>query len=186
VRSASEFAQGHRSGTINIPLNRAFLTWAGWLLPYDREICLIGHEPAAVEGAARALSLIGLDRIAGGFRWDAVARGAPLERTPQLAVADLLAAGGDEGYQVVDVRSGAEWDAGHIAGAIHIPLGELPRRMNELARDRPIVVHCQSGARSAIAASLLMAGDLSDVADLTGGFSEWDSAGARREESGKR
>jgi hydroxyacylglutathione hydrolase len=179
VRSAGEFAEGHRPATINIPLNRSFVTWAGWLLPYERDLYLIGHEPAAIESAARALSLIGMDRVVGGFRWDAVARGASLERTPQVALPDVRKGSDNDGYQVLDVRSRAEWDAGHIPGAMHIPLGELPRRMSELPRDRPIAVHCQSGSRSAIATSLLLAAGVRNVADYTAGFAEWEGEGGK-------
>jgi len=63
----------------------------------------------------------------------------------------------------------AEWQAGHIRGAYHIPLGELPRKASSVPREQPVIVHCQGGARSAIAASLLQAKGLPDVLDLSGG-----------------
>ena len=77
----------------------------------------------------------------------------------------------------VDVRSRAEWEAGHIPGAVNIPAGEIAERIGELPRERPVVVHCQGGTRSAIAASLLDAHGISGVVDLPGGFTEWESAG---------
>ena len=93
----------------------------------------------------------------------------------QLSV-EALAARQQE-LVVLDVRARSEWDAGHIPGAVHIPLTELPDRLQELPAGRPIVVHCQAGGRSAIAASLLRASGVSQVANVTGGFEAWTAAG---------
>jgi hydroxyacylglutathione hydrolase len=71
------------------------------------------------------------------------------------------------------VRERSEWDAGHIPGAEHVPLGHLVERLGELARDRPLVVHCQSGGRSSVAASLLRAYGFRNVINLADGFSGW-------------
>ena len=76
----------------------------------------------------------------------------------------------------------AEWQAGHIRGAYHIPLGELPRKASSVPREQPVIVHCQGGARSAIAASLLQAKGLPDVLDLSARFNEWRVAGLPVEE----
>jgi hypothetical protein len=69
LRTAADFAGGHAPGSINIPLNRSFTAWAGWLLPYDKDFYLIVDESttAAVDAAVRDLALIGLDRIGGYF-----------------------------------------------------------------------------------------------------------------------
>ena len=101
--------------------------------------------------------------------------GRTLERTEQITVSDLSPA--RPGLVVLDVRGRSEWDAGHIPGAVHIPLAELPERLGELPRDHPIAVHCQGGSRSAIAASLLQASGLAAVANLAGGFGAWTAAG---------
>ena len=78
---------------------------------------------------------------------------------------------------VLDVRTDAEWNAGHIPGAVHVPLGRLPERLASLPRTVPLVVHCQGGTRSAIAASLLRAQGFDDVTNLAGGFAGWVRAG---------
>ncbi|HET8648638.1 MAG TPA: rhodanese-like domain-containing protein [Gemmatimonadales bacterium] len=180
VRPAKTFAAGHWPGTINIPLNRSFLTWAGWLVPYDRDIYLIGDNRQIAE-AANDLALIGLDRVAGALpaaeldRY--IAAGGKLVTTPQLEVAELAAQLNNGKPTIVDVRAVSEWRAGHLPGVINIPLGELTARLDELPRETPIVVQCQGGTRSAIGASILAANGFSNVVNLTGGFRAWTDAG---------
>ena len=88
-RSAQEYAQGAVPGTINIPYNRSFTNWAGWLLPYDRDFYLIGTDAAGtlVDGIARDLSDIGLDRFAGYF--DAQSLGDRASGTPLQTIAKV-------------------------------------------------------------------------------------------------
>jgi hydroxyacylglutathione hydrolase len=79
--------------------------------------------------------------------------------------------------RVIDVRGRAEWEAGHLPGVENIPLGYLADHAAELAAHGPLVVQCQSGGRSSIAASVLRARGVTDVANLAGGFVAWRSAG---------
>jgi hydroxyacylglutathione hydrolase len=192
TRTAADFAAAHIPGTINIPLNRSFNTWAGWLVDYDRDFYLIvegeGAQDAVTE-AVRDLAFIGLDRVAGTFGTDALdawtAAGRSLGSVEQMTVDTLAArmAAGD--VAVLDVRGKNEWDAGHLptptAGSgnalTHIPLGYLTDRLEELPTGRPLVIHCQGGGRSAIAASLLKARGIDEVVNLTGGYGAWHGAG---------
>ena len=181
TRTTADFGAGHVPGTINIPLNRSFTTWAGWLIPYDRDFHLIVDEGRALTEAVRDLALIGLDRVHGWFSVEAVdhwarARG-PLEKVAEISSREAAERLADHGTTIVDVRNGHEWEEGHVPGARHIPLGELASRIGELPRDRPIVVHCQGGTRSAIAASLLQAEGVEGVSNLAGGFAAWKDAG---------
>jgi hydroxyacylglutathione hydrolase len=183
TRAAAEFAAGHLPGTLNIPLDRAFTTWAGWLVPYDREFYLLVGDGAdwIADEAIRDLAMIGLDRVAGTVSSRAVetwtADGRTLETVPQTTVQELAEAMTLGRVAVVDVRGAGEWERGHIPGVPNIPLGYLTSRLEALPRDRPIVVHCQSGARSAIAASLLQARGFTNVVNLVGGFAAWQGAG---------
>jgi hydroxyacylglutathione hydrolase len=167
TRPAQDFADAHRHGALNIPLGGSFLTWAGWLIPYDRDFYVITDRLNEVK---RALSLIGLDRIAGHFSAFA-GRGG--ESVPQLSADELASKQSSNQFVVVDVRNDSEWNQGHIAGAIHIPLGQLAERVNELPANENIVVHCQGGSRSSIAASLLQKLGRKNVANLTGGYRRW-------------
>jgi hydroxyacylglutathione hydrolase len=91
------------------------------------------------------------------------------------ALNELLA--GSTPLFVLDVRNPDEWSRGHLAAATLIPLPQLHSRLDELPRDRPIVVHCQRGPRSAAAAATLDAFGFTDVHDVIGGFSAWSAAG---------
>jgi hydroxyacylglutathione hydrolase len=161
TRPAEEFAKGHVPGTLNIPFGGSFVTWAGWLIPYDRDFYLVTDR---VDDVKKALALIGLERIAGHFPGNA-AKGT--ERVDQVSVSDL----GDQ--VVLDVRSDAEWKDGHIPSAIHIPLGQLANRIAEVPSDKRVVVQCQGGGRSSIGASLLQKMGRKNVANLQGGFKAW-------------
>ena len=191
TRHASEFAAGHVPGTQNIPFDRSFTTWAGWLVPYDREFYLIVNEQCAtcLDEAMRDLTLIGLDRIAGSFSSDAVERwpaitGRPLATVAQVGVADVAALMRSNSAVVIDVRGQSEWEGGHIPGAVLIPLGYLDDRRGELRNEVPVVVHCQSGARSAMAASLLQRRGVKSVMNLRGGFAAWRAEGYPMEPGG--
>jgi len=183
TRAAVDFGTAYLPGTLNLPLNGSFVTWAGWLLPYADDFYVIvdRDDDAAVAEIVRQLALIGLDRVAGIFSADAVhqaaAQGVPVATVSQLSAGELAGrlAAGD--VQLVDVRGAAEWHDGHIASATHIPLGYLSMRLAELAPDRPIVVQCRGGGRSAIAASLLRRLGRPDVLNLTGGIDGWRDAG---------
>ena len=80
------------------------------------------------------------------------------------------------GALALDVRERAEWAAGRIAGALHVPLAELQHRFDELPRDRPIVCVCRSGGRSALATQALARAGL-EIANLAGGMKGWVAAG---------
>ena len=77
---------------------------------------------------------------------------------------------------VLDVRAPADRQAEWIEGSVGIPLNHLLERLGEVPRDRTVVVHCQGGYRSAIAASLLAEHGISTVADLVGGLSAWKAS----------
>jgi hydroxyacylglutathione hydrolase len=183
TREAVDYAAGHVPGTLNIPINRSFNTWAGWLVPYDRDFYLIVDERCehCVDEAVRDLALIGLDRVAGYLPAKAVAAwaagGRELEKVDAITAPELARRIEAGEVNVLDVRGQVEWETGHIAGARHIPLGYLPNRLEEVPADRPLVVHCQSGGRSAIAAALLQREGIKGVLNLAGGIGGWKAAG---------
>jgi len=184
TRPLRVFAEAHVAGTLNIPLIKAFTKWAGWLLTYDRDLYLIAPDAGNATEAQRALQSIGLDRVQGVFGPDVIAAAkaagtaAKIKRVP---IGDSPALQG-RGTVIVDVREIDEWQAGHIDGAKHLPLGTLPVTAAGLDRSTPVALHCEGGTRSAIGAALLEKMGFSDVTDLTGGWNEWEREKERMRE----
>ncbi len=177
TRRPAAFAAGHLPGAINVPLDRQFITRAGSVLPDEAMIALLVEGGAARAGrVVCALALIGVDDVHGVFDesvLDWQQKNGGLSRIQQVAPQDAANGGG---AAIIDVRGASEWAEGHVPGAIHIPLPELPDRMAELP-DGPLVLHCQGGSRSVIATSLLHAAGRTDVANMEGGYSAWSRAG---------
>lgn len=178
TRPAAQFAEKHIGRTINVPLGKSFLTWMGALVPYDRDLYLIVEGDAnAAKLVAGQLRKIGLVRVAGYADGDVVdvwtGRQTKPRQLQQLDVQALDSSRRDGGVQIIDVRSPEEWASGHLPGAIHIPLAALPDRVGEIDPATPVVVHCQGGGRSAIAASFMKANGIDGVANLEGGFDAW-------------
>jgi hydroxyacylglutathione hydrolase len=179
TRPAAEFAARHVPGTLNIPLNGSFVTWAGWLVPTNANLYLIVDEEtsARLPDVSRLLALIGIDRVSGWLSTSAITGSADLQQTPQMSVTELQARLKAGSVTVVDVRGANEWAGGHLPGAIHIPLGYLADRCRSLPTTTPIVTQCQGGGRSAIAASVLRRLGFKNVVNLSGGYSAWTGAG---------
>lgn len=189
TRPPLSYASAHLPGTLNIPFDDSFVNWAGWLLDYERPFYLIADR-RQVQEIARDLMAIGLDNIAGYFeppsldQW--LESGHPVQSyilaTPRQVARRIL----DEEVLVVDVRNAVEWEEGHLPGAKHIMLGYLPERAAELPVDRPVVVQCLTGGRSAIAASILQAAGVPQVINMVGGIREWSAQGLPVEHNGAR
>lgn len=179
TRTPAEFAAGHIAGSINIPQER-LSAWAGWLLQYRTPYYLI-IEPEESAAAIQSLLYIGLDDVAGIFEPEALdvlsEQGYTLEAydaaTPEELAEDIR----QQRVVLLDVRNDSEWSEEHIAEAQHCMLGYLPDCAGEFINGKPIVVQCQSGGRSAIAASLLQAMGAPRVINMTGGLRRWTAAG---------
>ena len=169
------FESGHVPRTINIPL-AALAPWVGWVVDYSKPVYLIA-DASQLREAMRVLRKIGLEDVRGYFDTAKVRdaghatqryqSGTPVELAARIQWGDVT---------LIDVRSDEEWKAGHIPNALHRFLGRLRETMAGLPQDRPIVAQCQSGVRSAIAASLLQAAGM-NVINLSGGFAAWTIAG---------
>jgi hydroxyacylglutathione hydrolase len=183
TRKAMDFALGHIPGTISIPQNGSFTTNAGWLVPYGADFyVVVDAGVGAVDIVVKDLAMIGLDRVAGYFDSDVVeawtaASGRAPGTVPQLDANDLAQSLRHGGVTLVDVRNDNEWNAGHVTGAIHIPLGHLLDRLDEVPKTKPVVLMCQGGGRSSVGAGLLQAHGFDRAINLTGGISAWVGQG---------
>jgi rhodanese-related sulfurtransferase len=100
--------------------------------------------------------------------------GSPVEEIDPVAAAQAIA---DPDVQIVDCRTEREWKSGHLEEAQLLPLGTLGARLGELERERPVIVVCKSGHRSAIAARQLTGAGFVDVKSMKGGVDAWKRAG---------
>jgi hydroxyacylglutathione hydrolase len=177
LRPTWQFAEGHIPGSLNLPAGSSMSRWAGWLLSNDADMYFVAADSDEAARAARALSLIGLERLGGWSPLTALSAwahaGRALDVVAHTTAAELAPKVGRPGLAIVDVRTEAEWQAGHIEGALNIPLGSLPSRLAEIPTNSPVVLHCQGGTRAAIAASILLANGVRDVSTLRGGYREW-------------
>ncbi len=175
LSSSAEFAAGHVPGSINIPVSK-LAGWAGWVVDYSKPVYLIAEAEQLPE-AIRVLRKIGLDQVRHVFETSAVRESGQMTQSYETAQPSELAQRIKTGeVTLLDIRSDAEWAAGHIPCAEHRFLGRLPQEVHLLRGEKTFVTQCQTSARSAIAASILQAAGVT-VIDMSGGLAEWKEAG---------
>jgi hydroxyacylglutathione hydrolase len=179
MRPWSAFRAGHLPGALWCPLNANFAAVAGSYVNPDEPITLIA-EPGQIDTAVRALVRIGLDLVrsyATPATLDtAKAAGLAFATTAEIDVQSVKRRLDQGDAVVLDVRRADEHATGSIAGSLNIAHTRLLPRLSELPKDRPLLVHCQGGTRSAFAVALLQRAGF-DAANIAGGFSAWERAG---------
>ena len=155
LRDRVAYAADHLGGSVSIELGTQFATYVGWLAPWGGPLTLIGATPGQIADARRQLVRIGIDHLAGAASGepDELAGGRPRRSYPRVDFA-ATSAGRPEHEPILDVRRDDERRWGGIAGSAHVPLAELLTRLDDLPDGR-IWVHCATGFRAGIAASLL-------------------------------
>ncbi len=178
VRAGRDYDRAHIPGSYSISIDGPVSAWVGWLIARGRPIVLAGGTEVEHRQAQRQLLRIGFDAMAGELdggmdAWRA--SGRELSSFETVDVEDLahwvLSA---EPMTVVDVRDEHEWVGGHVPGAIHMYVPDVPGRADEIPHDAPVAVHCASGYRAGIAASLLEQAGLNRIIHVNGEYSDWD------------
>jgi rhodanese-related sulfurtransferase len=177
-RSKEDYAMGHIPGSLSNAYRDDFPIWLGWLVPANSSLLFVTGD-TAVEAMVEESLLVGYERFSGWLHggveaWQASGRELGRTELADAARARRLVL---EGAIALDVRESGEFEAGHIDGAIHIPLGKLAGKAETLPSDRPIVVYCGHGERSSTGISLLEASGSLDLVNLDGGIGAWRSAG---------
>ncbi|WP_346293208.1 MBL fold metallo-hydrolase [Sphaerothrix gracilis] len=178
-RSPEAFAS-HIPGAINVALSSSFATWAGSVLLPDVPLTLVLERSSDLWEVYWQLLRIGYDLpkgwLAGGIKaWRTAAR--EIDFLPLWSVHMLQEQmQRNDDLFVLDVRQQGEWNRGHIQGATFITAAELPKRLDEVPRDRPVAVVCGSGYRASVAASLLQHHGRESVVNVLGGMSAWKQA----------
>jgi hydroxyacylglutathione hydrolase len=179
-RTMLDFGGGHIAGAWNIGPRPELSLWAGWMLDPDKPIALVLQRDEDLPEVLRQFLRVGFTRFAGCLQggmeaW--VTAGLPMQGLAQLPVHELNQVLPPREFQLLDVRTPHEWDQGHLPGARYLFLGDLPEKLGNLNRDRPVVVYCASGYRSSLAASLLQARGFGKVQNVPGSYAAWTAAG---------
>lgn len=178
LRSEHAFAERHLRGALSFPALEKLSSHAGAVLDPGHALVLL-VERAHLDEATRRLMRVGLGPALGYV--PALDPGAA--KAVGTAHLELVSAAQAHqlwqtlGAQVVDVRSRAEWKKGHVPGAHHLFFGDLPDKLEQLPRDRPLVVHCATGKRASIACSVLLRAGFSQVFHFAAGPKAWHSSG---------
>lgn len=182
TRDYSSFGGNHVPGSFCLDMGGNFATFAGWVLPPDREILVVADRQENVDTAVLWLRRVGLDQVTGWldgslFSW--ARAGLPMAHVPQVSPYELHDFVSSPGAPVVllDARSPSEFESFHIPGAVSIPAPDLRERYRELDAESRIVVLCGTGQRSSLAASLLLQRGFKDVRNLSGGMMGYAAAG---------
>lgn len=178
TRSPGDFAKGHLRGSISIGLSGNYATWAGTVLEHTRPIVIVAN-PGAEQEAAIRLGRIGYDNVIGYVEGGATSflfRQEMVEKTSRVTAQELSKLMDDPNVVVIDVRNTGEWNDKHIDGAMSFPLNKLRQQIQEIPRDRRLILHCLGGYRSMIAASILEENGFTGLTDLVGGINAWTDA----------
>jgi hydroxyacylglutathione hydrolase len=177
TRMMLAFGGGHIKGALNVGGSPMLSIWAGWLLKADEPILLVINEDSDLDEIVKLFIRTGYTKFAGylvgGMKaWDNA--GLPLEEVGQMTVHEVKDAGSR--LQIVDVRAPSEWKNGHVPGARHIFVPDLREKIDELDREKPTAVYCDSGYRASIGTSILKQEGFQCVCNIPGSWQAWKKA----------
>ncbi|HEM62292.1 MAG TPA: MBL fold metallo-hydrolase [Chloroflexi bacterium] len=185
VRTYTAFASLHIPGAWHLDLNGNFPTFAGWVLPVDKEVLLVADDYADAVEATLWARRVGVDRIVGylhGGMADWATQGQLTSDIHLVSAEDLHdRVTGTSNMVLVDVRAPLEFQDGHIKGAVNIPAPDLRSRYNELDPDKPTFLVCSSGNRSSLAGSILKRHAFKEIHNVAGGMTGYSAAGYARQ-----
>ena len=181
TRSYEAFGGQHITGAYHLDFGMNFGTFAGWVLPPNKDILMVSENAEQAREAIVWLRRVGLDRVVGfleGGMYEWAKAGFPAAHVSQMSAEELskrMASG--EALTLVDVRAKREYQTGHIDRTMNIPAPDLRKRYNELDPRIPTVVICNTGHRSSLGASILMRHGFTDVSNVAGGMTGFNAAG---------
>lgn len=184
-RNYLSYGSQHIKGSWHLDLNGNFPTFAGWVLPTDKDILLIADDYDKVIDSYTWAQRVGMDRILGYLDGGITAwilSGMTSTSIHQVSAQELHElATGEEDFVLVDVRAPLEYADSHIKGSVNIPVADLRTRYTELDKDKKTVLVCSSGNRSSLGTSILEIYGFTDLNNLTGGMTGYSKAGFTKE-----
>lgn len=179
TRSMHAFAGGHIPGAMNIGYNEVISMWGGWMLDPHKPIAMIKPAEGNFNDPLDWLSRVGLTNVKAGLKGDMKAwvnSGRKFDSFKTMSVHDVKENFPSDKMTLLDVRQPPEWDMGHIQGAQYMFLPEIPKRLSELDKNKPVVVYCGNGYRASLGVSVLRANGF-DARTVPGSWDAWTAAG---------
>jgi hydroxyacylglutathione hydrolase len=175
VRNPSSFGGAHIPNTLSI-WKTGLPIYSGWMLNYEDAIVIVDEEGHNMDEVRKFLVRLGYDYIygylGGGFSsWYLQAQ--PIKKLELWSVHKLKERQFDDSIYILDVRKITDWENGYIEGAHHIYLGYVRDKLDEIPRDKKIVIYCDKGNKSTIASSILLQNGYEDVATVLGSMKAW-------------
>lgn len=177
TRNKTDFAKGFIPKSINIQGNNSFSTWIGWLVDYSKPFILVA-ESGQMDDLSRKLMRIGMDQMM-GYIEDVNSIGLNLLTSDIIDLTEFKAYLERDDVQIVDVRNKTEYEEAHIQNTDNIFVGTLEDHLDKISKDKTVIIHCQSGDRSAIAYSILRKNGFNNVINFSGGMKEWKANNGR-------
>ncbi len=181
TRSYLAFGSQHIPGSWSLDSDGNLPTFAGWVLPIDKDLLLVSDSFEEAEESNVWLRRVGQDRVVGyldGGMAGWVTKGYKTSYVTQISAEDLHEmVTGSEKFVLLDVRASNEFDDSHIERAINIPVADLRERHTEFNQEDAIIVICSSGNRSSLGASILRQHGFNNLYNVAGGMTGYSAAG---------
>lgn len=171
ARPKSVSEKGFIPGSYLIENMKTFSTFAGSILDYQNQIVIIAEENQ-IEDITRKLMRIGMDNFY-GYITDPAIQSIPLQSVKTIDLSSFTSYLENESIQIIDVRTLNEYQNGHIKGVENIALNTLETQLDKISKNAPVIIHCQSGTRAAIAYSILLKNGFDNILNYSGGINDW-------------
>lgn len=171
ARPKAVSSQGFIPGSLLIENMKTFSTFAGSVIDYQNQIVLVADENQ-IEDLTRKLMRIGMDNIY-GYITNPSEQNLALENVKTIDIDTFKSYLGNKNIQKIDVRTENEYKSGHIKGVENIALNTLENNLDKINKKEPVIIHCQSGARAAIAYSILVKNGFENILNYSGGINDW-------------
>lgn len=171
ARPKAVSSQGFIPGSLLIENMKTFSTFAGSVIDYQNQIVLVADENQ-IEDLTRKLMRIGMDNIY-GYITNPSEQNLALQNVKAINIETFKSYLGNKNIQKIDVRTENEYKSGHIKGVENIALNTLENNLDKINKKEPVIIHCQSGARAAIAYSILVKNGFENILNYSGGINDW-------------
>lgn len=171
ARPKATSGKGYIPGSLLIENMKTFSTFVGSVVDYQNQIVLVAEENQ-IEDLTRKLIRIGMDNIY-GYITNPSEQNLALENVKTIDIDTFKSYLGNKNIQKIDVRTENEYKSGHIKGVENIALNTLENNLDKINKKEPVIIHCQSGARAAIAYSILVKNGFENILNYSGGINDW-------------